>query len=219
MLKIIINLTRSLDAQFGFNSYTFGKKLYNEIDSVINSIYRIIDKIRIIFKWNISGNESIKLHLGCGKQHKDGFVNIDWRKTSATDYVCDIRKLPFKQNSIEQIESYHVIEHLARQDAINTLKNWYSLLNNGGKIVIECPDFDEAVKEYINGNSERINNIFGHQRFPGDMHCFGYNYHRLEAILKGIGFNYIERKEPTDYHVNEEPCMRVEAIKKTKENK
>jgi predicted SAM-dependent methyltransferase len=214
MLKTIINLTRSLDAIFGFNSYVFGKKFYNGIDSIINSVYRIIDKIRIISRWNILGNKPIKLHLGCGKQHKDGYVNIDWRKTNATDYVCDIRKLPFRPNTINQIESYHVIEHLARQDAINTLKNWHSLLNNGGKIVIECPDFDEAVKEYLNGNLDRINNIFGHQRFSGDAHLFGYNFKRLKEMLTSIGFINIKSTEPQDYHVNEEPCLRIEAIKK-----
>ena len=35
-----------------------------------------------------------RLHLGCGQKRIPGFVNIDHNASAATDYVCDITKLP-----------------------------------------------------------------------------------------------------------------------------
>ena len=84
----------------------------------------------------------------------------------------------------------------------------------GAVLVIECPDFDAAVVDYINGNENRINNIFGYQRYPGDAHLFGYNFKRLKSILENTGFESVIRKEPTDNHALEEPCMRVECVRK-----
>ncbi len=155
----------------------------------------------------------LRLHLGCGERHLDGYVNIDFRKTCATDLVCDIRRLPYPSGSVAAIETYHVIEHLARHDFPKALGVWYQMLVVGGRLIIECPDFDGAVKEYVEGNEKRIDNIFGLQRFPGDAHQFGYNFERLREVLREAGFKEIERSEPLDYHAKDEPCLRVECVK------
>ena len=155
----------------------------------------------------------LKLHLGCGDKHFPGYVNIDWRKTTATDLVCDIRKLPFSKSSVQKIETYHVIEHFPRHDLPKALKHWHQIMSPGGQLVIECPDFDKAARDYLNGNEERINNIFGHQRYRGDAHLFGYNFKRLKQLLESCGFVNVIEKEPTDNHAKDEPALRVECIK------
>ena len=88
------------------------------------------------------------------------------------------------------------------------------VLKPGGTMVVECPDFDEAVREYIRGNEARIYNIFGLQRFKGDFHLYGYNQRRLREVLEACGFEAVEFKEPQDYHRDLEPCMRAEARKR-----
>ena len=212
-LKVLMIFFRKIDNKFGLNAYEFARALYLKLVDIANIIFRVIDKYRLFAFRNNKKNKPIKLHLGCGERHKDGYLNIDWRKTQATDFVCDITAIPFKNNSISVIESYHVIEHLSKDDAIKTLENWYKMLEVGGKLVIECPNFDEAVKEYLDGNQDRIYNIFGYRRFPGDGHLFGYNYERLAMVLTSIGFSNICNVEPQDYHIAEEPCLRVEGVK------
>jgi len=64
----------------------------------------------------------------------------------------------------------------------------------GGKLVIECPDFDRDVKEYIEGNEKRLDSIFGLQRFPGDAHLFGYNFKRIKKVLEESGFKNIQKR-------------------------
>lgn len=163
-------------------------------------------------------NKHLKLHLGCGKIYLKGYINIDIRRTKATDYVCDVINLPFPKNSIELIETYHMIEHLPREVFLKALKNWYYILIPGGKLIIELPDFDKAVQEYLEGNEERLNNIFGLHRFKGDTHHYGYNLKRLKQILIQNGFRDIVGLEPTDYHRLSEPCIRIEAQKIIKNN-
>ena len=90
------------------------------------------------------------------------------------------------------IETYHVIEHLNRHDLPIALKEWRRVLIVGGRLIIECPDFDEAIKEYIQGNEKRINNIFGLQRFPGDVHQFGYNL-KITDMQAAIGLAQLEK--------------------------
>ena len=104
-------------------------------------------------------------------------------------------------------------DSLSRHEIFNAIKEWYRVLEKKGRLVIECPDFDEDVKEYLAGNEKRLDNIFGLQRFPGDLHKFGYNYPRLKTILEFSGFGNCEQKPPQDYHINTEPCIRVECLK------
>lgn len=162
----------------------------------------------------------IKLHLGCGGIHKEGYINVDIRKTVATDIEDDCRVLnDVLVNSVELIESYHLIEHLPRpgsqyhQGFDIVLKRWYKLLKFKGKLIIECPDFDAVVAGYIKGITERKDNIFGLDRFRGDVHHWGYGFKDLKELLEAAGFVNVVRREPTDYHKDLEPCMRVECNK------
>jgi len=155
----------------------------------------------------------INLHLGCGNVHKKGYTNIDHRKTSATDLVCDVMRLPHFSSSVDLIETYHVIEHISHRHIETLFSEWHRVLKPNGLLVIECPDFNEAIEDYLAGNESRLFNIFGWQRFKGDAHLFGYNFDRLKKCLERCGFGSIERKEPQDYHRLQEPCLRVECRK------
>ena len=159
------------------------------------------------------GVSGLKLHLGCGERRLAGFLNIDRRNTPAVDFVLDIARLPFGDASVSLIESYHVIEHIPRNLLPGVLGEWSRLLEPGGVLVLELPDFDAAVKEYIGGNERRLDSIFGLQRFPGDTHFFGYNHKRLGEMLKEAGFREAVPKPPRDYHAASEPCIRVECRK------
>ncbi len=210
---VISAIDNKLGTNLGGKARTFRTFWYNS--NLLNVIRRNIDFAIIKFKYNlgIKNKNPLKLHLGCGGRHLEGYINIDLRKTTASDVVCNIRKLPYPDNSVELIETYHVIEHLPRHDLPKALKEWFRVIVLGGVLIIECPDFDKAVKEYIEGNEERINNIFGLQRFLGDAHMFGYNFKRLKKLLEKTGFRDIQKKEPQDDHTKDEPCLRIESFK------
>jgi len=207
----------SVDSQSKLPVYktTINMIEYWHNSNFLNIVRRTVNPIIIRWKYKIRmrHRNPLKLHLGCGNQHLEDYENIDLRKTWATNLVCDIKKLPYPDNSVALIETYHVIEHIPRHDLPNALKEWYRLLIQGGKLIIECPDFDEDVKEYIEGNEKRMDSIFGLQRFPGDTHLFGYNFKTLKQLLETSGFKEIQRKEPKDYHAKNEPCLRIEGTR------
>ncbi|MCX5846822.1 MAG: methyltransferase domain-containing protein [Deltaproteobacteria bacterium] len=157
--------------------------------------------------------QPLNLHLGCGQRRLEGFLNIDIMPSSAVDLLCDSRRLPFPAGTVPRIETYHMIEHLPRHDFFEALFEWNRVLEEGGTLVIECPDFDATVKEYMKGKKFRINNIFGLQRHPGDYHHFGYTFENLAEILQGLGFREIRQEAPTDYHAQDEPSLKLTAVK------
>ncbi len=161
----------------------------------------------------IPAPQPLNLHLGCGQRRLDGFLNIDIIPSSAVDLLCDSRRLPFPAGTVSRIETYHMIEHLPRHDFLEALFEWNRVLVEGGTLVIECPDFNATVKEYIEGKKFRINNIFGLQRHPGDYHLFGYTFDDLAETLQSLGFREIRQEAPTDYHAPDEPSLRITAVK------
>lgn len=59
----------------------------------------------------------MKLHLGCGRDIRAGWVNIDSVALPGVDHVIDLDNdpvLPFSGDTVELIEGSHVIEHLHR---------------------------------------------------------------------------------------------------------
>ncbi len=211
--SILKTLIKNFDGRLGTNLYEKAAKINNS--AFLCRIQRAIcfAAIRWKYRIGIEYKKPLRLHLGCGYQRLEGYINIDFRKTSATDLVCDIRKLPYPDSSVAVIETYHVVEHLPRHDLPKTLKEWHRVLFSGGKLIIEYPDFDEIVKMYLEGHEEKIDGIFGLQRFQGDYHHFGYNYLRMRNLLEDIGFSEVEEKTATDYHTKEWPSIRVECIK------
>jgi hypothetical protein len=66
----------------------------------------------------------LKLSLACGDRKPDGFKGVDLVKTSATDYVFDLLKFPwtaFKDNSVDEIECSHFVEHIPHGDGYHDL--------------------------------------------------------------------------------------------------
>ena len=214
-MSIIQRLRRAgrvLDTYTDYDLYHKGRVVYAKLQNVSNVIRRMIQPRMLKWKHSLkSPAEPLLLHLGCGDRHLQGYINVDWRKTRATDLTGDIRRLPYGDNSVSIIECYHVFEHIPRHDIEPMVREWQRVLVPGGKLVIELPDFDENVRLYLEGDEFQLHYIFGRQRFPGDAHYFGYNFARLQRVLTEAGFANCERLEAQDYHRDEAPCMRVEA--------
>ena len=218
---MIKSLTKKIFTQIDSR---FDTALHPKISSILES-YRNSTPLNTIrrntqpmlvksqYKFQIGNKYHLKLHLGCGSNRFEGYTNIDWRKTIATDLVCDIKKLPYPIESVDLIEAYHVIEHLPRLHLPQTLLDWHRVLTPGGSLTIECPNFDESVNKYLRGEEKQLDAIFGHQRFEGDYHLFGYNFERLKSLLKEAGFVNIVERPPADYHARDWPCFRVECTK------
>jgi len=59
----------------------------------------------------------MRLHLGCGRDIRDGWINIDSVALPGVDVVADLDNcaatpLPFDDDTVDEIEGIHLIEHL-----------------------------------------------------------------------------------------------------------
>lgn len=165
----------------------------------------------------------MKLHLGCGRQILKGYLNIDSHKQDASDdvYIDDAITLKkFREEysnqvgNVKEIISFHLLEHLPRPgahcpNAEDAIKCWWEILRPHGLLTIECPDFQAVVEGYVSGDKRRIDNVFGKNRFPGDVHQWGYTYDSLRKLLEENKFQILEFSPGTDYHAKLEPCMRM----------
>lgn len=154
----------------------------------------------------------MKLNVGCGSKPKKDYINIDIVNKSV-DIIAKSDQLPFDENTVDVIESYHLIEHMDKLDAFNTLQHWYSLLKPKGKLIIECPDIEVIMKKYLSGDEEMLYSVYGRNRYNYDNHLWGYSRNSIRRTLLDIGYKGTRVMDGTDYHSKSEPCMRVEAIK------
>ena len=213
--RVAIAAAKQFDQFFGTSMKERVGRFYRYFLKKLSPIRRMTDPLLIELQYYlaIKRPKNLKLHLGCGWKHFTGYINVDLWITDATDIICDIASLPWPDNSVDVIESYHVIEHISHTEIKKTLKEWHRALSSNGKLILECPNFDSTVQEYLGSNEERLLNIFGRQRFDGDSHLYGYSPQRLTKLLTEIGFTNICVKVPQSSQSLDEPSFRVECQK------
>lgn len=158
----------------------------------------------------------LKLHLGCGDIILDGYVNVDLYNPKA-ELQCDIKKLPYEDNSVDEVLSCHVIEHFDFKEAFDVLREWYRVLKPDGYIITETPDFLGSCQAFVNGSEEERINLYGHffakAWLPGQTHKFLYTENQLKWTLANVGFKNIYRVPALRYIGMEHLCLKLVAQK------
>jgi len=82
----------------------------------------------------------MKLHLGCGNDYREDYINCDISKEVKHDKIIDLEKtLPFKNNSVDEIIANHVFEHV--QNFIPLMHEIHRVCKNDSIINIKTPFF------------------------------------------------------------------------------
>lgn len=147
----------------------------------------------------------MKIHLGCGSRHFDGYLNIDFppskhtiQKKNMADLYADITYLSFQQNSIDEIRLHHVFEHFKRPVACALIVSWHSWLKKGGIIRIEVPDLKKMASfmaSPLSSMKQKLvaeRHIFGSQEADWGIHFEGYSPQLLKFLLATLGFKIIK---------------------------
>jgi predicted SAM-dependent methyltransferase len=92
-----------------------------------------------------------KLNLGCGKDYREGYVNLDFNKEVKADIYADISKrLPFKDNTFDYILASHIIEHVPREKFYKFIEEIYRICKPGAIIDVFVPHFTSTVALKVN---------------------------------------------------------------------
>jgi len=82
----------------------------------------------------------MKLHLGCGNDYKKGYINCDISQEVNPDKIVDLeKKLPFEDNSVDEIYSRHTFEHV--ENFMQLMEEIYRICKNNAKLKIIVPYF------------------------------------------------------------------------------
>lgn len=164
--------------------------------------------------------ETTKLHLGCADIHLDGFVNVDVRRTSATDLVTEAWNLSmFDDGTVAQIYSRHMIEHLSLGEACRALAEWGRVLRCGGIANIVCPDLAFHARQLLGMAQSSLPDQMAHAMagFYGwqdplrggereDAHRWGYVFGSLRQACLAAGFTEVIRRtsgrDTEPWHLN-----------------
>lgn len=135
-----------------------------------------------------------RLNLGSGGDYKEGWINCDIRKDIKTDVVLDLKKkLPFEDNSVDEILMKHVLEHVPGYGSL--LREMHRVCKRGAIINILVPFFSNQ-------------NMFGS---PNHINFFNYGtlepYEGLFHIKPHIDFFIDRNSKLIDKLINWKPYV------------
>lgn len=114
-------------------------KLYSAMIEIISPVYPqpFFDAKRII-RNEMKGKDVVALNLGSGNSDfGDSLLNVDLLPYQNVDIICDIEKIPFKDNSVDYIINIAVLEHVPNPQKV--IAEIHRILKPGGKIYCFIP--------------------------------------------------------------------------------
>jgi predicted SAM-dependent methyltransferase len=147
-----------------------------------------------------------RLHLGCGPNRLDGWVNLDIDAAVHPDVRLDLRVgLPVPESVASLIYSEHVLEHFSLADGARLLADCYRALAPGGILRIAMPDLSALVEHYRadwRAQDWLQDSAYAEIDTPAHMlnyalrewgHRYLYDFEDLAGRLQHVGFRDITR--------------------------
>ena len=147
-------------------------------------------------------NKLMMLNLGCGKDIKKGFVNIDSFEHSnhKLDIKTDLaKKIPVTSNSADFAYSAHFLEHLDWIKADFFLKEVLRVLKKGGKLRILVPDYEKIFKNYAKGNKKFFIDIKNY------LNNIDYKYYKKILSNRSLVKKQRIKNPPPKWHFSKKP--------------
>jgi SAM-dependent methyltransferase len=133
----------------------------------------------------------LKLNLGCGGKLRDGYINIDIRKLNDKIVVADVSKLPYEDETVDEIYASDIYEHIHHNRSKELLKHWVSKLKSGGKLLLHTSNILVLCKftleqKDIKGIEEAFRRIYG-MDYTGGWHLTAGHPEYIKDYLREAG--------------------------------
>ena len=145
----------------------------------------------------------LRLHLGCGQQRMDDYLNIDYPPDRhavmrpKADAFADILDLNFPPGSVDEVRLHHVFEHFPRVTALGLLIRFHGWLRLGGKLLIETPDLLGCSERMLQDPSFSVRmgltrHLAGDQSSSWGYHVDHWFPQRFKQSLPALGFDELD---------------------------
>ena len=168
-----------------------------------------------------------KLHIGCGGNILNGWLNSDCNSINPGVISLDATKVfPLNNDQFDYVFSEHMIEHINFSQGFAMLLECHRILKPGGKLRISTPDLlflidlyraekSELQKEYIKWATDNFikaapyySDTFVINNYVRDWgHMFIYDENVLRYSLTKAGFEEIVKCD-----VNESGCTELRGL-------
>lgn len=142
----------------------------------------------------------MKLNLGCGRDYREGYVNVDISKETKTDLCFDLRTEylthHFGEGAVEEIYISGVLEQIGSNDElIHVMQQCHKVLKPGGKMRVIVPNAAYAIAHQDPMDVRKFTKPTFFYFLKGDRH------HDLYGSVYGFpGFSALEIQE-NDRHI------------------
>lgn len=173
-------------------------------------VYRTRHIAGVIRARKYRGRRGLMLHLGCGPNLKEGWVNVDLNR--AADLTLDVReRLPFADGTFTFIYSEHFYEHFSYpRDITHLLSECHRVLACGGVHSFVVPDGEVVLRHYTTREyadhaaaqlywnpawcKTQMDHVNYCMRQNGE-HKWYYDEETMRVLLREVGFVEITRRE------------------------
>jgi predicted SAM-dependent methyltransferase len=161
----------------------------------------------------MAGRPELRLHLGCGGERKEGWVNIDLLG-DPVDLAWNLATpLPFADGSVAAIFHEHLLEHLPLQAGASFMQECYRALEPGGLLRVGVPDAGRLVRSYAGDRTYLEQNhpdrptalLAVQELFYWHRHCAMYDTDTLALFFQASGFPDPQPREFGDSELEEPP--------------
>ena len=145
----------------------------------------------------------------------DKYYKYPWRTSTVihvTDMIMDARDLSyFDDNSIEEILSVNLIDHMKKNEFLKTLQEWRRVLRVGGKLIVDVDDRRKQANVLVEAKTQEemewgLRLIYCDSKWEGRTHFWGYTPEYLKTILEDCGFKHEWTRN--DYIVHDAPYIK-----------
>ncbi len=148
----------------------------------------------------------LRLHLGCGERHLDGYVNVDLAPATTSlmatcaDVFGDVPRLRFPPGSVDEVRSHHMFEHFPRVEALALLIRWHEWLRPGGRLVVETPDLEGSARTLLSQEPLEVKlgvvrHLAGDQGERWAFHVDHWFPERFRHTLARLGFGEVRLEQ------------------------
>jgi predicted SAM-dependent methyltransferase len=142
------------------NIKTFLRKagIFPPIASIYHAFVRFLRQIfgvdKKIIERYLKDASPKKLHIGCGDNHLEGWLNTDIYPKKGEAFLDATKAFRFSSDTYDYIFSEHMIEHIPYQSCLNFLAECYRILKPGGTIRLATPDLKFLIDLYNPNKSD-----------------------------------------------------------------
>jgi len=146
--------------------------------------------------WNLMrAGEITRLQMGCGKDIRPGWWNVDFIHFPGIDEIRDAT-IPWRHRNLQYVFAEHFIEHLSLHQGIQFLTHGGNALKQGGVIRISTPNLSNVIQKcyQLHGAdlAQRLDQTVGMNCcFHGFGHQFLYSAEFMRFLLEELGFENV----------------------------